>query len=446
VSDTVGIVLREERLDVVAVRRGLRGRRVVAAFTLPADEAAGAALRRGLREAGVRARGAHVGLPRRAVIAKAVELPPVPGADLRRMVGFELERHLPFPRGEAVFDFELLGAAPGRPTRVLLVAVERRVEARVHALLREAGLVPRHVGIAVHALARRLAPVSGAGRIVLWTEAGDAELAVVTRGRVVASRGFALPAEAEARARALRDEINRTLATLDEADRATLADVVAVGPSLPPGSWSELPVRADPEPGGRILAAGDASRAALAVALERLGRRRPVASLLPDALRPRPFPWPVAATAALALLALLFAGASPAITFWRERGLLASLDAEVARLAPAVQRAERLAADVERARRELLVLRGFEAQSVQVLPLLRELTETLPADVWLTSLTADRTGVELAGFANAASQLIPLLEASPRLERVEFTSPVTKGRDREQFRLKAAWEGRGGAR
>jgi hypothetical protein len=52
----------------------------------------------------------------------------------------------------------------------------------------------------------------------------------------------------------------------------------------------------------------------------------------------------------------------------------------------------------------------------------------------------ERKGIELAGFANAASQLIPLLEASPTLERVEFTSPVTKGRDREQFRLKATWE------
>jgi hypothetical protein len=48
--------------------------------------------------------------------------------------------------------------------------------------------------------------------------------------------------------------------------------------------------------------------------------------------------------------------------------------------------------------------------------------------------------VEITGQANAASQLIPLLEASPWLERVEFTSPVTKGQGKEQFRVKAAWE------
>src|SRR5256885_10912486 len=40
--------------------------------------------------------------------------------------------------------------------------------------------------------------------------------------------------------------------------------------------------------------------------------------------------------------------------------------------------------------------------------------------------------------------LIPLLENSPRLERVEFSSPVTRGRDnREQFRIRAAWEAGG---
>jgi Tfp pilus assembly protein PilN len=176
------------------------------------------------------------------------------------------------------------------------------------------------------------------------------------------------------------------------------------------------------------------------------GRKPPVANLLPDELRPRPFPWPLAATAALALLALGIGAAIPTVTFVKERHALAALDARIARLAPKVERAERLAAEVERARRELATLRSFDEQGLHPLPVLRELTDTLPGDAWLTNLSVDRSGLELAGFANAASQLIPLLEASPALERVEFTSPVTKGRDREQFRLRASWERRGGGR
>jgi hypothetical protein len=71
---------------------------------------------------------------------------------------------------------------------------------------------------------------------------------------------------------------------------------------------------------------------------------------------------------------------------------------------------------------------------------MREITDLLPNDSWLTLLSLDAKGIELTGQAAAASSLIPLLENSPRFERVEFASPVTRGRDREQFRIVAKWE------
>jgi Tfp pilus assembly protein PilN len=446
VTDLVGLALRDGEVDVVALRRRFGARRLVAAFSVPADDDAAGAIRRQLLEAGVRARRAQVGLPRRAVVAKAVELPAVPGADLRRMVGFELERHLPFPPSDALFDFEILESGAGRPVRVLLVAVERRSQEPVRQLLRDAGLVPRLVDVTIHGLARLLAGDPTRGRIVLWLEVANAELAVVVHGRVVGSRAFPVPADADARAHALEAELDRTLAALPETDRREVAEVVVGGLRPPAFGVESLPVRVgiDSPPG--FASVEGASLPALAVALQRPGRRVPVANLLPDELRPRPFPWPLATTAALALVTFGIGGAIPAVSFIKERRALAALEAGIARLAPEVQRAERLAGEVERARRELTTLRGFEEQGLHPLPVLQELTDTLPADAWLTNLSVDRNGLELGGFANAASQLIPLLEASPGLERVEFTSPVTKGRDREQFRLRAAWERRGGGR
>jgi Tfp pilus assembly protein PilN len=445
VRDVVGFALRDGQVDVVALR-GILARRLVTAFSVPADEDAAGAIRRQLLEAGIRTRRAQVGLPRRAVIAKAVELPAVPGADLRGMVGFELERHLPFPPSEALFDFEVLDSEAGRPLRVLLVAIERRSEERVRQILRDAGLAPRFVGVAIHTLARQVTGDPARGRIVLWLQATDAELAVVVHGRVVASRAFPLPADPEPRGRALEAELARTLAALSEPDRSEVAEVVVGG--LPPPAFDvdRLPVRAgiDVPPG--FAAIQDVSLPALAVALEHPGRKPPAANLLPDELRPRPFPWPLAATAALALLTVAIGTAIPAVTFVKERRALAALEHNITRLAPQVQNAERLAAELDRARRELATLRGFEEQGLHPLAVLRELTDTMPADAWLTSLSVDKNGLELGGFANAAAQLIPLLEASPALERVEFTSPVTKGRDREQFRLRAAWERRGGGR
>lgn len=446
-SHVVGIAVREGRLDVVALRRILGRHRLVAAFSVAADDDAPAGLRQRLQEAGIRARRAYVGLPRRVVVAKAVELPPVPGADVRRMLGFEVERHVPFPPADIVFDFELLPPPrPGQPTRVLLVAIEKRLEERVRTLVKNAGLVPRRVGVAIHSLARMVASTSPSGSIVVWVTEGEAELAVVVGGRIVASRAFALPNDEAERGAALATELDRTLAGLTAPDRAALGGVRIVGKPPAGLAWSDLPIREVAYPASGPPGSPHGSPLALAVALERPTRARPGINLLPEPLRPRPFPWPLAATAALALVTLLIGAAIPVVTLWRESRTLRSLDRRIAQLAPEVQRAERLAADAERARRELSLLRDFESRGLQALPLLRELAETLPADVWLTSFSADRNGVELAGFANAASQLIPLLEASPRLGRVEFTSPVTKGRDREQFRLKASWERDGAAR
>ena len=105
---------------------------------------------------------------------------------------------------------------------------------------------------------------------------------------------------------------------------------------------------------------------------------------------------------------------------------------------------DRVLRELERKRKLLATVDSFEAAAVRPLPVLRELTELLPADAWLTTVSLDAKGVELTGSASAASALIPLLENSPRLERVEFSSPVTRGRDnKEQFRIRAAWEAGG---
>ncbi len=445
-SDVVGLAFHEDRLECVVVRRRFRDTRVLHSFTLPVGEEVEAALRAKLRELGVRARRAHVAIPRRRAIAKAIELPAVAGADLRRMVGFELERHLPFPPSDAVFDFHVIAETPGQPVRVLLVAAERRVFERVVQLTREAGLVLRLVDVASHGIALLASPGAGAEarevRVFVIVEADEAELAIVRAGRPLLSRAFPLPAEPKERGHALAEELRRSLGGLRLEEREGVADVTVLGGPLPPADWAELPLHVGaPLPAGLDGVPIDARFVpALAVALREPTKGALRTNLMPQELRPRPFPWPVAVTAALAAIALLLALAVPALTAIRDERRLLALNRAIEGVATDVRRAEELAAEVERARREVETLRSFEAQHVRALPFLRELTEMLPPDVWLTNLSVDRKGIELAGFANAASQLIPLLEASPGLERVEFTSPVTKGRDREQFRLKATWE------
>ena len=446
-SDVVGLSLREDRIDAAVVRRRLSGTQVLATFSLSLDEAVGAALRAKLGDLGVRTRRIYVGLPRKVAVVKAIELPGVAGADLRRMVGFELERHLPFPPSDALFDFAVLDERPGQPVRVMLVAVERRVFERVRQLLDDRGSGPRLLDVTIHSLAL-LAAQSDRGdplaaRVVVHLEETDAELAVVRHGRPLLSRSFSLPSDGIERSQTLGEELKRSLGTLGADDRDSVSSVTVTGSGALPGTqWTDLPVRTATSLPVEA-AAGDVDPAflpALALALRQPFRGPYRTNLMPDELRPKPFPWPAAVTAMLAAATLLLAAAIPGVTAIRDERRLAALDREIAGLAAQVREAEQVASTVERARREAETLRGFEAQRLPALALVRELTELLTADVWLTNLSTDRNGVELTGFAAAAAPLIPLLEASPTLDRVEFTSPVTKGRDREQFRIKAGWE------
>jgi general secretion pathway protein L len=447
VSHVLGLVVRESRLYGAVVRRSFGRTRVLDTFSLDIDENPGAALATKLRELGVRVRRAHVGITRRRAVVKTIELPTVAGADLRHMVAFELERHLPFPATDAIFDFRVLEQVPDRPVRVLLVACDRRVFDRIAEPLREARLAPRLLDVAIHSLATLGGPPPGvspdAFQVMMAVEDRGAEVAITRGRRLVASRSFALPTEPADRTRTLGAELRRTINGLDPEDKKRVSGVTVVGEVPEPASeWCDLPVQAQLplSPGTEGSGENPAALSAVAMAL-RVPRRGSLrTNLVPEDARARPFPWPLAATAALGLVALLLGLAIPGVRALDRERTLSALTEQVERRGPEVKAIEQLANSVERSRRELEVLKGFEAQHTRPLAVLRELTDLLPADVWLTNVTIDKNGVELAGFAAAASGLIPLLEGSPTLERAEFISPVTKGRDKDQFRLKASWE------
>jgi general secretion pathway protein L len=79
------------------------------------------------------------------------------------------------------------------------------------------------------------------------------------------------------------------------------------------------------------------------------------------------------------------------------------------------------------------------------------LTQILPGTVWVWSFKFTGKEIEISGFADSASDLIPLLDKSPLFEKVEFMSPVTKERtivggeakEKERFKIKARVESRG---
>lgn len=443
----LGVVVGGDRLTVAVI-----GRKRVETFVVEAENPS-AALRAELEARGIARRSAALGLPRAVVTVKPLELPPVTG-EVREMVRFDLERHLPFPADEAPFDFIELPRDPTRPAtgadgkRVLITAAERRTIEGALRIAEDAGLRPESLTVAAHDLIS-LVELGRRERVVWVHHAhGGVELLFLQGRALVLSRAALVTDEAS-----VAEEIARSLGVVGWPG---LDAVWVSGDVMPPPAGGETALHRlgalVTEPpysrrARRLLESHGGPLSGTALLALALASRRgaPPLDLLPQALRPRRITRPQALTAALAAVTLALMVTALLAPSYRESRRLAAIDAELARLGPETRAVEGILRELERKRRLLTTVDALESGTVRPLPILRDLTELLPQDAWLTTLSLDTKSVEMTGQAGSASSLIPLLENSPWLERVEFASPVTRGREREQFRIRAAWEGRAAA-
>jgi Tfp pilus assembly protein PilN len=431
-----------DRLSVAAIQRDR-----VDTFTIDAENP-GAALRAELDARGLAARTVAIGLARSTVTVKPIELPAV-GGELQDMVKFELERHLPIPTDDAAFDFaplpteaEAEGGAPVEGKRVLIAAADRRIVDAALRLAEEAKLKPLSITVAAHDLVTLVEP-ERRQRVAWLHRVGDSgDLLLLNGANLVFSRTFPVTDDEALVAEARRSFAGARWRECDavwvSGDAASAGALAELGVPVSEPAWT---ARARQHLADVVEPRGAAE---LAVATASGRGIRPL-DLIPAGIKPRRLTrhetmtvGVLAATVLLALGALLVPG-------WAEGRRLARVNAEITRIDPEVRAVERVARELERKRQLLTTVEQIGSGSIQPLPVLRELTDVIPNDAWVTYLALDPKGVELTGQAGAASTLIPLLENSPRLERVEFASPVTRGRDKEQFRIRAAWEAQSAA-
>lgn len=433
----LGIVMSGSRLTAAVARPG----RILASFVVASADNPSVALRAELATRKLRARRVRLGLARNLVTVKPLDLPPTNEGDLRQMVQFEIDRHVPHGAEETAFDFAPLPGANGH-RRVLVAAAERRLVDRALRVAADSKLRPVSVTVAAHDLPALLAGRPPRRAVWAHTASETTDLLFLEGRNVRLSRSLPVGDSVT-----LAADIRASLAMLrwDDADALWISGDDADGHLVSPAIQS-LGIRSGPPPLSRTIARALAtsrdpldgvSWLAVGVALGR-GRRR--LNLLPPALRPRRPGLALVMTAAMLVITAGLGAATVVLHGARDAERLARLDAEIRRLDADVMAIERLRADLDRRRRLLATVQSVEAGGLHPLPVLRELTDALPPDAWLTTLSLDRNGVEMTGQATGASSLIPVLENSPRLERVEFASPVTRGRDKEQFRIKAAWE------
>lgn len=148
---------------------------------------------------------------------------------------------------------------------------------------------------------------------------------------------------------------------------------------------------------------------------------------------PRGASRPLMATTAILTAAAL--AVPPLVNLWRSGELAAAAAAVEADAA----RALRLRDALEQRDAAATILDVRKAAQPLAVAVLADLAARLPDGVWLDQLRLSRDEARLHGYAPAAAELIPLLEASPILEAARFEASVVQDptRRRERFQIVA---------
>jgi general secretion pathway protein L len=159
-------------------------------------------------------------------------------------------------------------------------------------------------------------------------------------------------------------------------------------------------------------------------------------NLLPAELRPSGARWLWIPSAALGAAVLLLAVALGLFPRYDTSRYLASLNAEIARVAPVAARSTALDHQIETTRRNTSQLDALRARTKSDMDVLAEMTRILPPPAWLNLLEITRTQVTLAGETPQAAPLLQAIDASPLFQGSEFVMPPARVANGEAFRIR----------
>ncbi len=126
--------------------------------------------------------------------------------------------------------------------------------------------------------------------------------------------------------------------------------------------------------------------------------------------------------------------------YFQHRELLDQIETRVQRLRPEVERAMVQKSQLEEQQVLLTEFKNLMKGRQQILFILEELTEKIPENTFLQSLSVQGKKVTMIGYSDAASNLLPILLNSQHMENVvsKYITPERRMSNREKFHFEAA--------
>jgi len=379
-----------------------------------------------------------VSIPREKVIARFIKLPAATKENLRKVLEYEIPKYTPFEKGEIYFDYQIL--KEDKDWLHLFAAFVQKAELdRYLQLLKKMGIRPVSIQIpstaALNLFFHNAEPKEGETSVLLDVTDPFLEVNLIQGGEWKES--LHLPFPPEERESRILNTFHRLGIGGDSSPKPTLMvyGLDATEKMFPSLGEADQIKGVFPPPLNRIetgkgLLKPDKVFSSIGVPLKGLTKIWIDLNLLPVEMRKkvRQIGKPLFIfLASLAVILSLFWGLG---IFYRYRDALDEVAAETKKRKPEVEVVEKLQRKKEELGKEISEINKIKAAEVSKILILEELTRLLPSNVWIWNFKYTGKEIEISGYAESASDLLPLLDKSEFFERVEFAAPVTTERER----------------
>jgi general secretion pathway protein L len=399
-----------------------------------------------------------ISIPREKVMIRFIRLPLAAQENLRQVLLYEMPKYIPFDPDEIYFDYQIIRRGEDFLNLVVVFAKKEDIHFYL-SHLKKAGIQPWSIQVSSTAALNLFFYGRGDREdeypvLVDLTEP-FCEMNLIQDGEWKESFQLSLPPEEKGekilntfrQAGLPEDWVLKSTFFIYGMDVSS-EGIPSLGKALPRERISFPPVGRIEDEGGKPVP--HALYGSIGLPLKGLTPTRIDLNLLPLEMRKK-------ARKIGKPLFLFFLILSVILSFswgWgfyhRYQKELNILREEVKKRKPEVEAVEKLRKQREELRDEILELGKIRAGEFSKVEILKELSQVLPPTVWIWSFKQTGKEIEISGFADSASDLIPLLDRSPFFEKVEFLAPVTKERERrmggdkekERFKIKMRLEER----
>ena len=386
-----------------------------------------------------------IGLPAEMVILRVISLPSAAKENLTKVLEYELQKYIPLESEDIYFRYQILDEERDeKQLKILIAAVKKKdlaplIELRNHL---GAGIygVESAATAGINGLKWASESITEKAYALAYAADSTLHLGYFDNDKLRFIRSLDLNDDLKYQSERLFQEFDYSGKLSSDSDSGTALKVYCQGPdatedvlpvlnTLPNLEFNLLDLNQGPlKKGNPISGTG--------LALKSLQRVPLDMNLFPEQFRKKPSVIGRYLTLALVVLTLLAGLAWGGSHFVHQRVAIMRIDRELNELSDEIEALGKVQLKIVTLQERIDYLNNLRHYRINALELLKELTEILPETAWLQGLSVVDNQVEIEGYADSSTQLIPQLEASPFFANAKFLSTITRARDdKEVFKI-----------